>query len=250
MEKTIKVGELNIHYQAFGETLLPANRRVLILHGWGSKSDRWQTTAKLLAGREYEVIILDLPGFGQSDCPQKVWDLNDYSNFVNEFTEKLALDEFYLLGHSFGGSIAVIHSLNFPQKIKKLFLVGAAVIRGETIKKKTTYGLSKIFRFLGYLPFVKKFFYRFIIKSDYPSTRGIMREIYLKTIKEDLSDRLPEVKVPTLIIWGEKDDITPLKNAYEINAKIEGSKLEIVPQIGHNLHSEVPGKLSDIISKE
>lgn len=247
MEKTIKIDGLNINYKIIGE---PRRGGVLILHGWGSKSDRWQTTAKLLSGRGFEVIIPDLPGFGQSDSPQRIWNLNDYSNFVNEFTEKLALDEFYLLGHSFGGSIAVIHSLNHSEKVKKMFLVGAAAIRTETVKKKTTYGLSKVFKFLGYLPFVKKFFYRFIIKSDYPSTRGIMRDIYLKTIKEDLSDKLENVNVPTLIIWGEKDDITPLKNAYEINSKIKNSKLEIVPQIGHNLHSEVPGKLSDIIAKE
>lgn len=245
MEKTTKIDNLNITYQTIGE-----GKPLLILHGWGSKSDRWQTTAKSLAGRGYEVIIPDLPGFGQSGSPETVWSLSDYSNFVNKFAEKLGLDSFNLLGHSFGGNVAITYSLRYPEKINRMFLVGAAAIRAETVKKKTTYGLTRVFKFLKYVPFVRRFFYRFIIKSDYPSTKGIMRDIYLKTLKEDLSDKLSEVKVPTLIIWGEKDDITPLKNAHEINLKIQGSRLEIVPEIGHNLHSEVPGKLSDIIVKE
>jgi len=245
MEKTIKIDELNITYKIVGE-----GKPFLILHGWGSKSDRWMTVAKLLSGHGFQVIIPDLPGFGQSTNPETVWNLNDYTNFVNKFVEKLGLAEFHLLGHSFGGNMAITYSLKYSEKIEKMFLVGAAAIRAETIKKKTTYGLSKIFKFLKYIPFVRRFFYRFIIKSDYPSTRGIMREIYLKTIKEDLSDKLEGVNVATSIIWGEKDDITPLKNAHQINSKIKNSTLEIVPHMGHNLHSEVPGKLSDIISKE
>ena len=240
-EERIKIGDLNISYKTVGE-----GDPILILHGWGSKSNRWQTVAKLLAGRNFSVIIPDLPGFGESDPPKLTWGFSDYSNFINEFSKKLELEDFYLLGHSFGGNIAITYSVHHQNRVRKLFLVGAAAIRSTTIKKKTIYTASKTFKFLSFIKPLKKLLYK-LIKSDYPNTQGIMKDIYLNIIKIDLRDILEEIKVETLIIWGEKDNITPVANARFLNSKIENSKLEIIPQLGHNLHSEAPGMLSNII---
>jgi len=250
MEEKVNIKGLNIYYKVLGEgkTSLPTGRQVLILHGWGSKSDRWQTTAKLLSGRGFQVIIPDLPGFGQSDDPNKVWGFNDYSDFVNEFINSLELKKISLLGHSFGGNVAIKYSVDHPERINQLYLVGAAAIREESLKKKVIYILAKTFGFLSFVPYLKKIFYR-IIKTDYPHAHGIMRKVYLKVIKKDLSSLLDNVNVPTTIIWGEKDPITPLRHAHIINSKIKNSKLEIIPKIGHNLHSECPGMLVDAILK-
>ena len=77
-----------------------------------------------------------------------------------------------------------------------------------------------------------------------------MREIYLGTIKEDLLSYLPGIKAPTIIIWGEKDNITPFKDSYFIKEKISGSKLKTFPGVGHRLRKEVPEKLAQIILEE
>ncbi len=77
-----------------------------------------------------------------------------------------------------------------------------------------------------------------------------MKEIYLKIISEDLSEYLSKIKIPTVIIWGNKDNVTPIKDAYFINSRIKNSKLEIFPGIGHNFHSEAPEKLGDRVSQE
>lgn len=244
MEEKINIKGLSIYYKILGE-----GKPLLILHGWGSKSDRWQTTAKLLSGRGFQVIIPDLPGFGQSDDPNGIWDFDNYSNFVNDFINSLELRKLSLLGHSFGGSIAIKYTTEHPEKIDKLYLVGAAAIREKSLKKKIVYIIAKTFGFLSFVPFLKKIFYR-IIKTDYPHAQGIMRKVYLKVINKDLSSLLDNVSIPTVIIWGEKDPVTPLRHAYLINSKIKDSKLEIVPKIGHNLHSECPGMLADAISKE
>lgn len=251
VESKINIKGLNIYYKIFGEekTSLPASRQVLILHGWGSKSERWQTVAKLLSGRGFKVIIPDLPGFGKSDKPNKAWGLDDYSNIINELVSKLELNRFSLLGHSFGGNVAIKYSLNNPEKIERMYLVGASCIRKESFRKKVLYILSKLFKFLSFIPPIKKAFYR-AIKSDYAEIDGIMKEIYLKTIKKDLSDLLEKINVPTLVIWGERDNITSLKNAYIINSKIRNSEIKIIPRVKHNLHLECPGLLADAISKE
>jgi len=247
-EIKVLIKKLEISFKITGE-----GTPLLILHGWGSRSERWERVAELLTENGIKVIILDLPGFGNSQRPSKVWGLDDYCEFIQEFVKFLNLEKFYLLGHSFGGALAVKCALAFPEKIDKLFLVGAACFRKKALRKKLFYIIAKVFKIFSFLPCyscVRKGFYKFIVrKSDYPYTEGVMKDIYLKIIKEDLSDVLPQIQIPTTIIWGEKDKIKPVKEARSINDKIKNSKLEILPKGGHNLHSEMPEKLSKIISQ-
>ena len=234
---------LKINYKILGE-----GRPLLILHGWGSKSANWIKVAKLLSEKGIKVIIPDLPGFGQSDKPKEVWSLDNYCDFVEKFVEKLGLERFFLLGHSFGGSLSVKLSLRFPEKIDKLFLVSAACFRRKSIKKRILFIVAKIFKIFSFIPFLKKAFYKFIVrKSDYSYTDGIMRDIYLGVIKQDLSGLLEKIQIPTNIIWGEKDNITPLKQAKIINQKIKNSKLIIIPGANHDLNTKYPEKLAKAI---
>ena len=231
---------LKINYKIIGE-----GKPLLILHGWGSSSEKWQKIGELLAQKGVKVIIPDLPGFGKSEEPQKAWNLDQYCDFVEEFVKILNLDKFYLLSHSFGGSLAVKFSLQYPEKVAKLFLVSAACIRKKSLKNKLFKFISRFFKIKPL--FLRKFFYR---KSDYLSVKGVMKETYLKVIEEDLSDVLEKVKVPTMIIWGAKDKITPIKQAKLIKTKIRNSELKIIPNIGHSLHLEAPEKLGDWVSQE
>ena len=235
------INGLKINYRIIGE-----GRPFLILHGWGSNSEKWQKIGELLTEKGVKVIIPDLPGFGKSDKPLKAWNLDYYCNFVEEFVKFLNLDKFFLLGHSFGGALAVKCSLKFPEKINKLFLVGAACIRRKTFKKRFFYALSKIF---PSSVFLRKFFYKFIIKSDYLSVEGVMKETYLKIIKEDLLDNLSQVQVSTVIIWGGKDDVVKLKDGKIINQKIKNSKLIIIPGGNHDLERKIPEILAKRISE-
>ena len=231
---------LKINYKTLGE-----GKPLLILHGWGSSSEKWQKIGELLVQKGMRVIIPDLPGFGKSEEPQKAWNLDDYCDFVEEFIKILNLDKFYLLGHSFGGSLAVKFSLQHPEKVAKLFLVSAACVRKKSLKNKLFKFISRFFKIKPL--FLRKFFYR---KSDYLSVRGVMKETYLKVIEEDLSDVLEKVKIPTMIIWGAKDKITPIKQAKLIKIKIRNSELKIIPNIGHSSHLEAPEKLGDLVSQE
>lgn len=223
----------------------------LILHGWGSNSERWQKVGELLSQKGFKTIIPDLPGFGKSDLPQTPWNINNYVNWSEQLMEELSLKNFYLLGHSFGGALASKIAVKHSQKIKKLFLVSAACVRKKTAKKSFFKKISKIVRifyFLPYYSFFRKAVYKFIIgKSDYVYVQGMIRETYLNVVSEDLSFHLPFIRVPAVIIWGEKDYITPLEDAYFINKQIKNSRLVIIPDLSHDLNMKAPEILAEKI---
>lgn len=238
------VNGLKVNYKIFGE-----GTPFLILHGWGSKAEKWEGIGELLVKRGFKVIIPDLPGFGLSQLPLNPWNLDDYCTFVENLVKFLNLDKFHLLGNSFGGAVAVKYSLKHPEKVEKLFLVAAACIRRKTIKKSVLKWASKVlknFSFLPFYSFIRKKIYQ-LIRSDYADFDNVMKETYLKVISEDLSKFLSSIKIPTVIIWGDKDRATPVEHAYLINKQIIGSKLIIIPGGTHYLRREIPEVLSQKI---
>ncbi|MFH1575900.1 MAG: alpha/beta hydrolase [Candidatus Nealsonbacteria bacterium] len=210
---------------------------ILILHGWGSCAKNWIKVKELLEARGFKVYVPDLPGFGENPPPVTAWNIDNYIEWVNAFCQKNNLPQFFLIGHSFGGSVAAKYSLRYPGNVEKLFLAASSGIRKKTAKKEFLKKISPLFRRFSLL---KRIFYRFFIKSDYQYTSGVMRETYLNIINEDISGLFSQIKVPTVIIWGDKDDVTPISDAYFMNKEIKNSILEILPNIGHRIRLEAP----------
>jgi len=198
----------------------------------------------------YCVLVPDLPGFGNALKLSKPWTIDDYVAWVNNFCERNNLSQVFLVGHSFGGSIATKFAVKYSQKIKKLILVDSAGIRKKRFKKEVQKAVAHFLNNFSFLPFyglVRKIAYRFLFRySDYLLTEGVMKETYLKVIGEDISDVFSHVAVSTLLVWGGKDDITPLRHAQFINKSIQQSQLEIIPGVRHNPHKEAP----DILVKK
>jgi pimeloyl-ACP methyl ester carboxylesterase len=216
---------------------------ILILHGWGSCAKNWQRVKEGLEGEGYRVFLPDLPGFGGIPQLLRPWAIDDYVEWVREYCEENNLSQIFLLGHSFGGSIATKYTLKFPKEVKKLILVDPAIIRIRSIKKEIIAKISKLVKILSFLPLyslARRVFYKYIVKSDYFDSEGHLRATYLKVIKEDLLDHLSNISVPTVLIWGEKDKITPLKDADVIKSKISEAKLVVLPDISHNPQTEAP----------
>lgn len=238
------INGLKTNLQVFGE-----GKPFLILHGWGSNSERWIPVAEKISQKGLKVIVPDLPGFGKSGALSMPWDINKYINWIEGFVKELNLEDFYLLGHSFGGALASKMAVKYAQEVKKLFLVSAACVREKTAKKsffKKISKITKLFYFLPYYSFFRKAVYKFIIRrSDYVYVEGIMKETYLNVVSEDLSFHLPFIKVPTVIIWGDKDESTPLEDGYFINRQIKNSKLIIIPGANHDLNRKQPEILAE-----
>ena len=251
-EETLNIEGLNVSYKIAGEG--PA---LLILHGWGSSSDSWVEIQDNLSKQGFQVIVPDLPGFGASIPPLNVWGVGEYKEFILKLTAKIGLKKFSLAGHSFGGQIAISFATDYPEKIENLILLAAAGVRKEPGRKIKIVGFAaKILnRFLVLVPtkrgkdLVKKTCYRLIRWRDYARAKGIMREVLSKVIREDLTSVLLKIKAPTLIIWGEKDKVTPLEDALLMKEHIKNSSLSILPDTGHRLRTEAPEKLLELISR-
>jgi pimeloyl-ACP methyl ester carboxylesterase len=247
----IFVNGVKTNYQVFPASLAGGEEGepLIILHGWGSSSEKWITEAEIISKKGFKVIIPDLPGFGQSDKLVKPWTVNDYVKWFEEFTKNLNIENFYLLGYSFGGALATKITVKYPQRVKRLFLAAAAIIRKKTTQKSFSEKISKVvklFYFLPYYSFFRKAVYKFIIrKSDYVYTEGIMKQTYLNIVADDISFNLPFIRVPTTIIWGDKDQSVPIEDAHLINEKIKNSKLIIIPGADHLMHKQLPEVLAE-----
>jgi len=257
-EKNISIKEINTVvkiFPAFGggskKSQEQDTRSLLILHGWNSNSDRWQEVAEPISKKGFRVLVPDLPGFGKSDALENDWNTNQYIDWLEQFIKDFDLKDFYLMGHSFGGALASKLAVKHAQDVEKLFLVSAACRRTKTGKKTSLAAISKIVKLFSFLPFYKLFrkaVYKFIIrKSDYTYVDGTLKQTYLNVISEDLSFHLPFIKVPTVIIWGQKDASTPIEDAYFINKQIKNSKLIIIPEAGHDLNRKQPDILANKI---
>jgi len=229
---------------------------LLILHGWGSNSGRWQRVTDLLRKQEIEALVLDLPGFGIVSSPKRPWTRDDYINWIFQKAKERNWEKFNLLGHSFGGGLSVKIAVAFPEKVEKLILCAPAIIRRKRLKTYLFYQLAhigkKIFSFSGLKklePYAQRLIYKLAGSRDYYVADGVMKETMKKLGDENLEDLLAKIKAPTLIIWGKKDDVLPLRDAQELKEKIEGAELKIISEAKHSPHREAPEELAEIISQ-
>ena len=227
---------------------------IVILHGWGSNSLRWQRVRELLEEKGIKTLILDLPGFGITSSPSRPWNRDDYIKWIFQKIKEKNWHKFYLLGHSFGGGLSLKIAANFPEKVEKLILCAPAIIRRRCLKSYLFYWLAflgkKVFSLPGLRslqPYAQRLIYKLAGTRDYYVADGVMKETMKKLHQEGLEGFLEKVKTPVLIVWGEKDDVLPVKDAYEIKEKIKNSELEIIPKAKHSPHREVPDELAEII---
>ncbi|MFH0987590.1 MAG: alpha/beta hydrolase [Patescibacteria group bacterium] len=234
-------------------------KKLLILHGWGSNANRWQKFKEILEKKDIEVLVPTLPGFGDEKPPEKVWGVEEYEDWILDFVRQKGWENFNLLGHSFGGGLATKIAADFPQKIEKFILCAPAIIRErsrrivalEKISKTGKKILNKI-RNKKISDFFLKSFYRLIGAEDYYRSEGVMKEVIKKIFSQDLSSNLKKINLPTLILWGAKDEAVPLRTAYHIKGEIEKGiiddfhkvKLIIFLNAGHCLNTEVPEKIA------
>ena len=233
-------------------------KKLLILHGWGAGSIRWQKVKELLERKGVEVLVPDLPGFGKEPPPKKVWGVEDYKKWVVNFIENKGWDKFNLLGHSFGGGVAAMIAADYPELIEKLILCAPAVIRKKKKGVKTSffYNVSRAGKKVFSLPVLKSFYplaqrviYKLCGSRDYYLASGTMKEVFKKVNEENLEPNLERIKTPTLILWGRRDDAVPVDDIYKTRDGIKNSNLEIFSGITHNLHWEMPGELTEEIIK-
>lgn len=225
---------------------------LIIIHGWNSSIKSWSKFIEL-AKQNYNVHFVELPCFDNKLCPEEVWGVKDYANYVYKEIQGLTLKQKpIIIGHSFGGQIATYLVSGHNGLASHLILCGAAIIRPKhTFKKILLMPLVFISKILIYIPgfsVLRKYSHKVLGMHDYTQSKGIKREIFKKIIREDLTHLLPKIILPTLVLWGKRDTYTPLKHGVSIAKKISNSTMHIKNDGKHGLHINQPEWLVDKIN--
>jgi pimeloyl-ACP methyl ester carboxylesterase len=214
-------------------------KSIIILHGWGSDLKKWQPLKDLLQKQGFKVFLPKLPN-------QKPMNTADYADWLNQHTKKI--NQFYLIGHSFGGQIAINFTAQYPQKVSQLILINSAGIRKKISPKRIIFRpIAKLGKLIFSLPLIKsltqpakKLLYKATRESDYLKASPIMKQTLTTIVKEDQQANLKKIKTPTLILWAAKDKFTPLSQGKLIAKLIANSTLEIYPHATHGLPFHQP----------
>ena len=218
----VKIQDWNIYYETVGE-----GNPVILLHGWLANLETMRPIANSLA-QNFKVYLVDIVGFGKSDLPEHPLKTNDFGDFLAEFLNKLNIKNPILIGHSNGGRMIINAVGRGIVEPKKIVLMDSA---GLVPKRKPKYyvkvGIFKAGKiFLNKLPDVgkiKKFkekLMNHVGSADYKASVPVLRETMKIILNEDLSELLPNIKVPTLLIWGTNDDATPISDAKKMEKLI------------------------------
>ena len=225
---------------------------LIFLHGWGSEALSFRRVLENHPG----AIALDLPGFGRSQTPHgAAWSLDDYVTFLGVFLDRIGSGPFTLVGHSFGGSIAIRYAARHTG-VERLVLIGSAGIRHkDTLRKTLWLVLARLFGWILRLPGVSVFrrrirkrLYDRIGGEDYFEA-GVLRETYSRIVGQDVQDDARQVKVPVTLIWGENDTSTPLEDAYRFHTLFRRSRLEVIPQAGHYVFLDAPQPFQEAFTR-
>jgi len=238
----INIRGLNINYETHGSE---NTKEVLILHGWGANIQSFAPVTKHLSNK-FKVHILDLPGFGESDEPNEGFFVEDYANIVLEFIKKLDIKKPVLIGHSFGGRVIMKMVGKLGYEPEKIIFVDSAGIKPRR-------GLDYYFKVYSY-KLAKKAINLMLPKEkatkliedmrkskgsvDYNNASENLKKTFINVVNEDLREHLPNIKVPTLLIWGEKDMDTPLRDAKIIEKLVPDAGLVVFKGAGHYSYLE------------
>jgi pimeloyl-ACP methyl ester carboxylesterase len=253
----IDVDGLKVYYKETGPQGAPA---LLLLHGFGSSLQAWDDWSLKLE-QKYRLIRLDLPGFGLTGASPA----NDYSEekdlaILTHFVDKLGLEKFSVVGHSMGGKMAWSLAASQPERVQALVLMAPDGFPETKDIGTKPYEVPAIMGLIKYV--LPKYLVRKSIEPAFsdadalndalvnryfdmlraPGVRGAILERSNQTIYTDPVPRLKAIKAPTLLIWGEQDQMIPSTNAQSYANILSNSTTVLVPKLGHLLQEEQPEK--------
>lgn len=246
----IKIDNLGINYEVTGE-----GKPVILLHGWLCSLDTMKPIENILS-KKFKVYNVDLPGFGKSDMPENPFSTEDFANFLDEFIKKLDIKNPILIGHSNGGRTAINYAGRNLGEINKIILIDSAGIKPKRglsyyIKVYTFKTLKHILNIFPKTEMFNNIRERLLGKfgsSDYKNSSEVLRKTMSIIINEDQTEILKNINVPTLIIWGENDDATPLSDAKIMEKNIKDSGLVVLKDAGHFSYLDKYQEFTSIIT--
>ncbi|HEX9038849.1 MAG TPA: alpha/beta hydrolase [Ktedonobacterales bacterium] len=231
-----------------------AGAPILLLHGWGLRGDLWR---RVIYGLEddFDVIAPDFPGFGSTESPPAPWGVSDYMNWTIALMDELGIKRASVIGHSFGGRVAIKLAALHPERVEKLVLTDAAGIRPKrTLAYHYRVRLFKATRWLSKQPLAPARLRAWAAaritsqgSADYKAASGTVRGSFVRVVNEDLRKYLPRIHTPTLLIWGERDMDTPLADGQLMEKLIPDAGLVVFPGATHMAYLQESARFNVIV---
>lgn len=223
----------------FAEVYGAGPPNVLALHGWGRRGRDFAVIMEDFSG-----IAPDLPGFGATPAPQEVLGADAYADIVSGL-----LDSFdrppVLVGHSFGGRVAVCLAAKHPARVGPLVLTGVPLIRSQPARNPAIgYRIVRWLNRIGVISDERlEEERRRRGSADYRAATGVMRDILVKVVNESYESQLSALSSPVRLIWGEDDREVPVSVAETARSLIRDASLEVLPEVGHFVTAQAPDAL-------
>lgn len=239
-----------LHFESFGE-----GRPLLILHGWGSSAQVMKPLSQAFSDK-HRVFLVDLPGFGKSPEPPQAWDVANYTDLIQAFSEEIITEKTDVIAHSFGGRIMLKWCArpNSADRVGKVLLTGGAGMKprrspsfylrkysAKTLKAPFMI-LPEPFRGRGLSALRQTRVWKKLGSSDYQNLSEIMRGTFVKVVSEFLEPTLPHIQQEVLLLWGSDDKATPVYQAERLEKGIKQAALVTIEQAGHYAFLDQPEK--------
>lgn len=247
----ISVRGFKINYVA-GENFEKSCPTIVMIHGAGQSSLTWEYQVDILKNQlGVNLIIPDLPGHGKSEgngCKT----IEEYCELIKDFVHTLGLERLILVGHSMGGGIAQVFTIDYPEMVYACILVGTGAklrVAKETLESvKSNYetfcNVAPTRSFTHSSPEeLKRKFVEGLLKTP----QSISHWDLLACDEFDIMNGVKEIKVPTLIISATEDILTPVKYGEYLNLKIRNSKLHVIKGAGHFMMQEKPYEFNRVL---
>lgn len=240
-----RVGGVRLGYREAG-----AGPPLVLLHGWGGDSRSFFPVQQALAPH-VRTLALDFPGFGRSALPPTPWGVDDYAASVIGWLDALGVARASFVGHSFGGRVAIVLAATRPERVDKLILVDSAgILPRRTLSYHLKVRAARLARrvlaappLAQARPALERRLYAALGASDY-ATAGPLRPTFVRVVNHDLRQLLPQISAPTLIIWGENDDATPLADGAIMAREIPNARLVVYRGAGHFAYLDSPDRFA------
>ena len=217
--------------------------RIIALHGWGRSGSDFE---RILAS--HDALAVHLPGFGPAPAPGGAWSTAEYADQLADALRGLA--PVVVVGHSFGGRVAVRLAARHPEVVRALVLTGVPLTRVSPPKSvPLAFRMAKVLHAKKLIPEATMERYRRQYGSqDYRNARGVMRDILVKTVAEDYLDDATRVAAPVTMVWGELDAPAPMAAAEKALQYFPRATLRVVPGASHLMEGNLEEAVTDAVT--
>ncbi|WP_053057733.1 alpha/beta fold hydrolase [Rubrobacter aplysinae] len=247
-ERTVEVDGLPVRCLEAGRDG-PGRKTLVLVHGLGGSAADWSFVMPRLS-RNYRVLALDLPGFGDTPAPPEGMSFSALERYLGGFLDRLGVERAALTGNSLGGAVVIRHAARNPERAERLFLLDSAGLLYDAppeLEPRNREQARELTRLVTGEPDRTP---GFVLDGMVRRAADPDRRAYLRSAEPtDVKDDLPRIQSPVTIIWGERDRLIPPDHGERMHAALRDSELIMLGDVGHIPQLQAPREVVRLVNE-